>query len=101
MSRLPELSSTEPTLIGLPCANAVRGRLPATVAAPAAVRKSRLVNVIGIASPVMCFLDSGLLGRLFGRLGQRRGEVVADGLPDALQRRQLQRHAEDAVHHLV
>src|SRR5690349_8422937 len=111
MSRLPELSSTEPSLIGAPCAEArIKGNPAAIAVDPAAasrrLRDNATAKLLSAASDVL-FLRAAWTGRrLRARVRQacatdRRREIEADGLADALERRQLQGHAEDTVHYLV
>src|SRR5262245_54792748 len=109
MSRLPELSSTVPSLIVAPCPRTIAGN-PVTASAPVEPRKLRRVTLIVVllsleglvrypaprsgAGPD-AFLFRALL-RLVLRLSfhrlDRRRKIHADRIADAFQRRQLQRH---------
>src|SRR5882672_2980580 len=113
MSRLPELSSTVPSLIGAPCANAT-GMPLLSASAPVEPKKLRRVTFMlssfGLLAPSRGragwwrsdrSLRVGLLGRPSLHGPDRRRKIDADRIADALQGRQLQRHAHDAVENLV
>src|SRR6185437_8858321 len=111
MSRFPELSSTEPSLIGAPCAAArIKGNPAAIAVDPAAtsrcLRDNATAKLLSAARDVLLLRAAWTSGRLRARVRQacatdRRREIEADGLADALERWELQGHAEDTVHHLV
>src|ERR1700758_4601559 len=98
MSRLPELSSTEPSLIGAPSAKPrlMKGALAASAVPPAAASTRLRVSVTGSAPFELqgssLFVRSrrsaaGLRRRRLrdGRVADRGREIETDALADALE----------------
>src|SRR5207344_384654 len=117
MSRTPELSSMHPTLIGPSAAWACRSGKPAVKAVAPAVfsnvlRDMAIDVLLGLRGRPLQKVTSlllaaigivaGLALRDRGRRRVDRGrKVEADRIADASERGKLQRHAENAVHHLI
>src|ERR1700733_14106120 len=114
MSSTPELSSMAPSLIGASSAWTGKSGTPAsTAAAPAELSKvlreimEAFLRFSDVGKPVQSlFAGFGfavflVMDNAGARRLDSRGKIQPDRVADAAQRRKLQRHAEDAVHHLI